>query len=272
MQSDVRTVASLSRVGRAPDGMAFRTKEDYVADYLREGILSGRFPRGTHLKQAEIAEEIRLSITPVREAFRILEAEGYLVSETHRGVIVAPFDASATREISELRIVLETRLALLAMQHMTPQDHAELEQLEREFEDAETRQDREAVRAINYRFHKHLYSLARQPQTLHFVQVLWAKYPFDLINLIGGRPGRAASEHRQLLDALKNADRKAVVRSIRSHIDTGWRELQASLDRLQTPATAGSSAATKTSARAGKTGATAAQAAAGRAGGTARDG
>ncbi len=44
-----------------------------------------------------------------------------------------------------------------------------------------------AVRAMNYRFHSHFYSLAKQPQTLHFMQVLWAKYPFDLINLIAGR-------------------------------------------------------------------------------------
>ncbi len=215
-----------------PHALPFRTKEDFVADYLREGILSGRLPRGTRLKQADIADEIRFSITPVREAFRILETEGYLVSETHRGVIVAPFNASATREISDLRIVLETRLALLAMRHMTTQDYTELGQLEREFEDADTRKEREAVRAINYRFHKHLYSLARQPQTLHFVQVLWAKYPFDLINRIDGRPGRAAAEHRQLLSALKTKDRKAVARSLRSHIDTGWHELQESLDRL----------------------------------------
>jgi len=217
--------------GSAPNARPFRTKEDFVADYLREGILSGRLPRGTRLKQTEIAEEIRLSITPVREAFRILETEGYLASETHRGVIVAPFNASATREINELRIVLETRLALLAMKRMTAEDHTELGELERKFEDADTCEEGEGVRAINYRFHKQLYSLAGQPQTLHFVLVLWARYPFDLINRIGGRPGRAATEHRQLLDALKKADRKAVARSIRSHIDNGWRELQLNLDR-----------------------------------------
>src|SRR3954464_7618476 len=91
--------------------MDFKTKEEFVAEHLREGILSGRFPRGTRLKQADIAEQLKLSITPVREAFRILEAEGYVLSETHRGVIVAPFDASATREINELRILLETKLA-----------------------------------------------------------------------------------------------------------------------------------------------------------------
>ena len=213
--------------------MDFKTKEEYVAEYLRERILSGRFRRGTRLKQADIAEQLKLSITPVREAFRILEAEGYVLSETHRGVIVAPFDASSTREINELRMLLECRLALAAMEYMTPRNYSDLSELQREFEEAETRRDREAVRALNYRFHRQLYTVARQPQTLHFVQVLWAKYPFDLINMIGGRMGRAAAEHRRLLKAMKAGDRKAVVHALREHIDAGWRELQAQLEKQQ---------------------------------------
>jgi DNA-binding GntR family transcriptional regulator len=211
--------------------MEFKSKEEYVAEYLREGILSGRFARGMRLKQADIAEQLKLSITPVREAFRILEAEGYVINETHRGVIVAPFDASATRELNELRMLLECRLAVAALAHITPRNLAELNLVHREFEAAEARSDREAVRALNYRFHRELYALANLPQTLHFVQVLWAKYPFDLINLIGGRPGRAAAEHRRLLKALKAHDKAAAVAALREHIDTGWRELKAHIEK-----------------------------------------
>ena len=106
----------------------------------------------------------------------------------------------------------------------------------REFEAAEARQDREAVRALNYRFHSQLYAAAQQPQTLHFVQVLWAKYPFDLINLIKGRPARATAEHRHLLKAMKAGDRQAVATSVREHIEAGWRELQVQLTAQETRA------------------------------------
>ncbi|MPZ44575.1 MAG: FCD domain-containing protein [Betaproteobacteria bacterium] len=211
--------------------MDYKTKEEFVADYLREGILSGRYERGARLKQGDIARELNLSITPVREAFRILEAEGYVLSETHRGVIVAPFDALATREINELRIMLETKLALGAMKYMTPKDYAELAELQREFEQAEAHGDRKALRAVNYRFHRQIYSLAQLPQTFHFAQILWAKYPFDLINLIAGRPGRATAEHRRLLKAMKAGDRKDVVAALREHVDAGWRELQAHIEK-----------------------------------------
>jgi DNA-binding GntR family transcriptional regulator len=209
--------------------MRYKTKEEYVAEYLREGILAGRYPRGARLKQADIAADLDLSITPVREAFRILEAEGYVLNETHRGVIVAPYDPAATREVSDLRVLLETRLTLAAMEHMSAADYQQLDALQAEFEAAEARGDREAVRALNYRFHSTLYALARQAQTLHFVQVLWAKYPFDLINLIGGRAGRAAAEHRHLLQAMRSGDRNAIAEAVKKHIETGWRELQAHL-------------------------------------------
>ena len=50
--------------------LRFQTKEEQVADYLREGIISGRYPRGARLKQQEIADLLRTSITPVRGSIR----------------------------------------------------------------------------------------------------------------------------------------------------------------------------------------------------------
>ena len=57
----------------------------------------------------------------------------------------------------------------------------------------------EAARAANYRFHRRIFEIPNLPQTLHFVQILWARYPFDLISRLKGRVGRAASEHGALL-------------------------------------------------------------------------
>jgi DNA-binding GntR family transcriptional regulator len=211
--------------------MSYKTKEEYVAEFLREGILAGRFARGARLKQAEIAQMLDISITPVREAFRILEAEGYVLNVTHRGVVVAPFDVSAAREITELRAVLEGRLVVGAMKNMTAEHRRELMRIERDFEKAIAAGDRSAVRAMNYRFHSHLYSLAGQPQTLHFAQVLWAKYPFDLINLVRGRAKRAAREHAAILKAIDAGNQKAALAAVRRHIEAGWNELKAYLDQ-----------------------------------------
>jgi DNA-binding GntR family transcriptional regulator len=208
--------------------MDFRTKEEQVADYLREGIISGMFPRGSRLKQAEIAERLQLSITPVREALKLLEAEGYVTGNSYRGASVVPFDESASEEVLELRLLLEVRLLRGTAEKITAQDITELRALADEFEQAFNVGDRAAARGVNYRFHSRLYSIANMPQTLHFVQILWARYPFDLINAVEGRGKEAAKEHDEILRALLNGDASAAMLAMRRHIESGWSVLNKS--------------------------------------------
>lgn len=206
--------------------MEFRTKEEQVADFLREGILSGTFQRGSRLKQAEIAERLHLSITPVREALKLLEAEGYVTGNSYRGACVAPFDASASEEVLDLRLQLESRLIRGTMEHVSGKDIAELQALNAEFARAFELGDRAAARGINYRFHQRLYAIADMPQTLHFVQILWARYPFDLINAVEGRGEHAASEHDEIMRALVGGDLPAAMLAMRKHIESGWTVLK----------------------------------------------
>ena len=209
--------------------MEFRTKEEQVADYLREGIIAGRFPRGARLKQQEIATLLNTSITPVREALKLLEAEGYVSGDSYRGAVVAPFDIEASTETLNLRILLETQLVRGAVERATASDIAELKVLADEFATAFEAGDNETARAANYRFHHRMFEVARMPQTLHFVQILWARYPFDLINQLKGRVSRAASEHEDLLQAFIASDVAAAMLATRQHIEAGWLELKHSV-------------------------------------------
>lgn len=202
--------------------MEYRTKEEQVADYLRERIISGVYPRGSRLKQAEIAEELHLSITPVREALKLLAAEGYVSGDSYRGARVVPFDPSASAEILQLRLMLEAQLVRGAVEKATSRDIQELRALASEFEKAFASGDRAAARGINYRFHRRMYDIAAMPQTLHFVQILWARYPFDLINAVSGRGEHAVKEHEDILAAFAHGDVTAAVLAMRQHIESGW--------------------------------------------------
>ncbi len=215
--------------------MAGSTKEERVAAFLREGIISGRFARGRRLKQAEIAAMLGLSITPVREAIKLLEAEGYVRTVARRGAVVAPLDLLATRETVELRVMLECRLVQAALERLGDADVRALAALQRELAAVVRRGEADAVRALNYRFHHRLYALAERPQTLHFVNVLWSRYPFDLINRLHGRVERTAHEHDALLAALAARDAPAAVTALRDHILQGWQELQRAGDALAGP-------------------------------------
>lgn len=203
-----------------------RTKEEQVADYLRECIISGEYPRGSRLKQADIAERLRLSITPVREALKMLEAEGYINRDSYKGAQVVPFDTSASEEILQLRLLLEARLVQAAIEKVSAQDIKELNSLATEFADAFDSGDRATARGVNYRFHRRLYDIADQPHTLHFVQILWARYPFDLINAVSGRGDKAIDEHKAILNAFVARDVSAAILAMRQHIESGWQVLK----------------------------------------------
>lgn len=215
--------------------MPFRTKEEQVADFLREGIIAGRFARGARLKQQEIATLLQTSITPVREALKLLEAEGYVTSDNYRGAVVAPFDIEASREVLDLRILLETQLVRGAVERATSADIGELKVLAEAFARAFDAGDNEAARAANYRFHHRMFEIAAMPQTLHFVQILWARYPFDLINRLKGRVARAADEHDDVLRAFIAGDSAAAMLATRQHIEAGWQELHDSLQSEPAP-------------------------------------
>lgn len=213
--------------------MEYRTKEEQVADYLRERIISGVFPRGSRLKQAEIAEQLRLSITPVREALKLLEAEGYISGDSYRGARVVPFDAGASAEILQLRLLLESQLVRAAIERITTEDIAELRVLADDFAKSFKSGDRATARGINYRFHRQLYDIAQLPQTLHFVQILWARYPFDLINSASGRGADAVREHEEILQAFASGDASAAMLAMRKHIESGWTVLKSLSESAQ---------------------------------------
>ncbi|MEQ9246610.1 MAG: GntR family transcriptional regulator, partial [Nitratireductor sp.] len=83
------------------------TKAAQIARALADRIISGTLEPGARLRQDHVAEEFGASHVPVREAFRLLEAQGLAKNEPRRGVRVAAFDLNQVREVAEMRAALE---------------------------------------------------------------------------------------------------------------------------------------------------------------------
>lgn len=214
--------------------MAFSTKQDWVAETLRERIIAGQYRRGAKLKQADLAAELGVSITPVREALLTLQAEGYVRGLPHKGLEVPELVPGQLREIYDLRLMLERDLTALALARLTSGRREELFDLQRAVVRAIESGDLLAVRTANVRFHFRLYDMAERPQTLHFVRVLWAKYPFTLQDARRDRPVRMRHEHDLFLEKVAADDLTGAVEAMVEHIRSGWRE--ARLDEGGRPA------------------------------------
>jgi DNA-binding GntR family transcriptional regulator len=104
-----------------------RTAHEYALTTLRSAILDGTLSGGTRLVQTELATQLDVSTTPVREALRDLAMEGLVVVDPHRGAVVRALDIDEVREIYELRITLEPIMVRRVAARITDAqlDHAE---------------------------------------------------------------------------------------------------------------------------------------------------
>ncbi|MFD6698613.1 GntR family transcriptional regulator [Microbacterium sp. NPDC060117] len=85
-----------------------------VYEWIRDRIIDGRLATGSRVREREVAERLKVSRVPIREAFPRLEAEGYIRTVPHRGAIVAPLELDDVIELFDVRASLETLAARLA--------------------------------------------------------------------------------------------------------------------------------------------------------------
>jgi DNA-binding FadR family transcriptional regulator len=134
----------------------------------------------------------------------------------------------AARETFELRVLLEAELTARALDRMDAATLAELRESQRMIAALGGGSGgRQASRTENYRFHFRLYELAERPQTLQFVRVLWARYPF-VSQERGGARLKNIEEHERFLRLVEAGDRPGSVQAMVAHIQSGWNDLLAS--------------------------------------------
>lgn len=119
-----------------PSGLA-----RHVADHLAKAIIYSEYAPGQRLGEEELARRFKISRSPIREAFRILEKEGLIVFLPRRGVRVAPLDPTGLQEVYECRAVLEGLAASLACERITPQALTRLRGIYRSMERAASKRD-----------------------------------------------------------------------------------------------------------------------------------
>jgi DNA-binding GntR family transcriptional regulator len=125
-----------------------------VTRALRQAILAGRYRSGDHVTEAEIAQQMRVSHGPVREALRELESEDLLVIQPHRGAFVKSFSVDDIREVCQFRSAIETAAVNLALPTLTEADFGHLENLIDQMRRAGHRSDLETLIELDLEFHR----------------------------------------------------------------------------------------------------------------------
>jgi DNA-binding GntR family transcriptional regulator len=199
------------------------SRGDFVHGWLLGAIRDGQFQPGSRIREAEVALQLGVSRTPVREAFRRLQADGLLVLTPWRGAQVAELNQTQVIELYAMRRVLEGTAAALAAEHATPEEIDHLFKLLEKDKTAEDKSDRHAQ--INRQFHQTLYGAAHNRYLLKALNALT-----DSLALLKSTtyevPGRALvarDEHVLIANAIKKRDSAAAEKTTRAHIETAER-------------------------------------------------
>jgi GntR family transcriptional regulator, gluconate operon transcriptional repressor len=196
-----------------------RSLAEDAADRIREQILSGGFRQGEHLVEAKIAEQLAISRGPVREAFKLLRAEGLLNEEPRRGTFVVSLSSDDVREIYGLRAALEGRAARLLARSGDTQAIDRLRALADEIDAAVAAGDPGAVSRADLAFHQGLCQLCGNARILEvfdrYVPTLRALLRLD--ELVLRSLSEVSLQHRPFVEAIEAGDEDAAARLLSEH-------------------------------------------------------
>ncbi len=197
-----------------------RALYEEVAEALRHRIYSGELPPGSWIDELRLAEQYGISRTPLREALKVLAAEGLVTMKVRRGAYVTEVSEADLNEVYHLLGLLEADAAADAAQHATPEQLAELDALHAELEAA---QDTDAFFAVNVRFHARLLEISNNRRRDQMVVDLRKLMQLVRISSLhkSGRVAESLQEHRMILDALRRRDPEAARASMREHFLRG---------------------------------------------------
>lgn len=205
---------------RLKEGTLRQSIGDVVYETLLEAILTRELPGGTPLFEAQLAEQLEVSKTPIREAIQRLAQIGLVDYERARGATVHTLTRDEIKDIFELRCLLEPLALRQSIPHISPDDIDRIEDVLDQAQQALDAENYRLLSTFNTEFHRSIVANATNTLLLAWLDSLGHRR--QLISMQGwaieNRSQREQEEHREILQAIRNNDLEAATQSLTQHI------------------------------------------------------
>ena len=197
--------------------LAPRALYQEVAELLRQRIFKRELEPGSWIDEMKLAEEYGISRTPLREALKVLAAEGLVTMKVRRGAYVTEVSETDLADVYHLLSLLESDAAGVVAERATEAQLKELQALHKELEAAAANRDK--FFAVNERFHMRLLQIAGNRWRDQMVADLRKVMKLNRHNslLKSGRIQESLQEHRGVMEALARRDAKTTVKRMQEH-------------------------------------------------------
>lgn len=203
--------------------MINNTLGERVHQIIRRDIISGKYPPGTRLFFETIAKETGVSMTPVKEAFMLLEKEGLVFTVARKGTFVRELSARDLDEYYQIRLALEAlAVDLICARGLSEDDEAGLKQICDSLERHIKNQDAAECVMDDVRFHNQLVRASGNAQLLHLINTLPLTNLFNMLNWADfylSRGNDYLAEHRRIIQHLRKRDAECIKKLLHKHID-----------------------------------------------------
>ena len=200
-----------------------QTLRERLVDYLKESIIKGHLKPGERIAEPELAERFGISRTPVREAFRQLESEGFLTVIPRRGATVSPITDRDVKEFYTIKALLEGYAARIACPKFTNKEIQKMDSLNSQMAKFAEKDDAKNFLRSDDQLHdvflktcgnEKLYSL------VHTVVQQFERLRITALS-IPGRMIKSVAQHNDIIDAFKKKKAHLVEKLVRANIEQG---------------------------------------------------
>ncbi|MEC4594761.1 MULTISPECIES: GntR family transcriptional regulator [Nitrospirillum] len=213
------------------------TRSEQLARALEDDICAGRALPGMRLDEQVLAQRFGTSRTPVREALKMLAAQGFVEIRPRQGAVVVGLDVRQVLELFEIMAVLEGLCARLAARRMTPAERADLMAVHGECQRLAAAGDPDVYYAMNTRFHEVIYAGSHNRQLeeeTRRVRNRLSPYRRNQLHQLG-RVAKSVQEHDDVVRALLEGDPDRAENLMRRHIGIQGDGLSDFVSNMSTP-------------------------------------
>jgi len=203
--------------------LASRPLYEEVADQLRVRIFAHDLAPGAWIDEQSLAKEFGISRTPLREAIKVLAAEGLITMKLRRGAYVTEVNRGDLEQIFTILSLLEGQAAKEAATKAQEKDLNELDDMHLRLEKAAADRNLEQFFEVNVRFHERVIAIANNPWLTDVIADLRKVLKLQRKDALSrtGRLQSSLSEHREILKALLKRDPIAAEQAMRTHLARG---------------------------------------------------
>lgn len=212
-----------------PEPLELITAVDVAYKGIRSSILSGDFEPGMQLKLQNLGNRYSISLIPVREALRLLEAEGLVESVRNKGARVAPISMADALDVYRLRLILETAALKMAFEHVDDELLDTLQKYQRAMRETFST-NRNNYLSLHYRLHFGIYNRSDSKWTLKLLGLLWSHSErWRRLSLAKIDINAPTEDHSEILSALRARNLRAAIRALEHHIQVSVKSLESTL-------------------------------------------